>query len=90
MGAFAKSVGIVMLLSMAVLAASVWAQSQTVRSAAAPVDRPKFNVASVKLNRPEGPGPRFTVTQYQPGGRFTATGAQLRTLIASAYQLKPD
>src|SRR4051812_34890068 len=50
---------------------------------------PKFDVASVKRNKPVE-GPQYTLTKIEAGGRLIATGAQLRTLISMAYQLKPD
>jgi len=53
-------------------------------------ERPRFDVASIKQNKPTGSGSQFTVTRMESGGRFLATAAQLRTLIAVAYQLKPD
>jgi uncharacterized protein (TIGR03435 family) len=47
-----------------------------------------FDVASVKRSKP-GEGPQYMLTKTE-AGRLIATGAPLRTLIAMAYQLKPD
>jgi uncharacterized protein (TIGR03435 family) len=89
----AKTLGVMALLAMCALAA--WAQApanqaQSAQPQAANADRPKFEVASIKQNKPTGSGPQYTMTGMERGGRYVATGAQLRTLIASAYQLKPD
>jgi uncharacterized protein (TIGR03435 family) len=53
-------------------------------------DQPRFEVASVKQNKPTGSGPQYSVTATQPGGRLVATAVQLRGLITWAYQLKAD
>lgn len=94
MRVFANTIGVVTLLMMGV-AATAWAQAPATqappaKSQATNAERPKFDVASIKQNKPTGPGPQFTMTGMERGGRYVATGAQLRTLIASAYQLKPD
>ena len=56
------------------------AQPQT-----APPSGPKFEVASVKINKS---GENNVRIGLQPGGRFTATNVPLRALIRFAYQLQ--
>ena len=67
------------------------AQGQTApaQAQAASAERPKFDVASVKPNKPTGSGPQYMMTGMS-GGRMVATGAPLQTLIAMAYDLRPD
>jgi uncharacterized protein (TIGR03435 family) len=52
-------------------------------------DQPKFDVVSIKPNKPSPSGPLFMFTGMEAGGRLIDTGVDLRTLIAQAYQLKP-
>lgn len=44
-----------------------------------------FDAASIK---PSPPGPNNTMTRFDPGGRFTATGAPLKALMQLAYGVK--
>ena len=46
---------------------------------------PTFEVASIK---PSDPGARGVMIRYAPGGRFTAKGTTLRSLIAIAYGVR--
>jgi Protein of unknown function (DUF3738) len=62
---------------MVVLAAPARAQSSGV-----PVDRPKFDAASIKPNKS---GEQGTYLRRQPGGLYKAANVPLRALIASAY-----
>ena len=57
-------------------ATSPWVAAQT------PSAAPRFEVASIKLNK-SGPGPMRI--GLQPGGRFTATNVPVRDLISLAY-----
>jgi hypothetical protein len=50
--------------------------------AAAPERLPSFEVASVKENKTD---PGRTQALVQPGGRFVATNAPLKLLIADAF-----
>jgi len=49
-----------------------------------PADRPKFDAASIKVNKNAGVG-RVNLTQ--PGGHLTASNVSLKFLIIQAYQL---
>jgi len=46
---------------------------------------PEFEAASIK---PSPPGPNNTLTRFDPGGRFTASGAPLKALMQLAYGVK--
>jgi bla regulator protein blaR1 len=46
---------------------------------------PKFEVASIK---PSDPGPNGMMIRFAPGGRFTAKGVTLRSLIGLAYDVR--
>src|SRR5580700_3711898 len=48
---------------------------------------PAFEVASIKPSPPSTDQHPVAISQFQPGGRFTATNVQLRSLIALAYDL---
>ncbi len=48
---------------------------------------PVFEVASIKPSPPSTDQHLVAITQFQPGGGFTATNVQLRSLIALAYDL---
>jgi uncharacterized protein (TIGR03435 family) len=48
---------------------------------------PAFEVASIKPSPPSTDQHLVAISQFQPGGRFTATNVQLRSLIALAYDL---
>jgi uncharacterized protein (TIGR03435 family) len=58
------------------------AQESAIQTPAPSTYRPRFDAASVKLNKSGGPAR----TQFQPGGRFIATNSSLRNLIFIAYQ----
>jgi uncharacterized protein (TIGR03435 family) len=62
------------------------------RAQSSPVspNRPKFEVISIKPYRPDPSGPEYMMTRMEPGGRLVGTDIDLRTLIAWAYQLKPE
>src|SRR5579872_3687466 len=67
------------LVALGVVTVAVPVSSQTPTTA-----KPAFDVASIK---PSAPGTRQAIT-IQPGGRFVASGVQLRLLIAIAYHLQ--
>jgi hypothetical protein len=67
-------------LSIAVIV--VLAAAAQAQSSAVPVDRPKFDVASIKPNKS---GEQGTYLRRQPGGLYKAANVPLRALIASAY-----
>jgi bla regulator protein blaR1 len=46
---------------------------------------PKFEVASIK---PSDPGPNGMMIRFAPGGRFSAKGVTLRSLIGLAYDVR--
>lgn len=54
-----------------------------------PSEHPKFDAASIKLHKPDVSGPQYTLTQLKDN-HLGAVNAQLKGLIAWAYQLKPD
>jgi uncharacterized protein (TIGR03435 family) len=89
----ASTVGI-MALALPVFLGSITpqrsqAQAPTAQSAADD-QRPAFDTASIKPNKSAAHVERATSqVRIQPGGRFTATNANLRALIQHAYQLKP-
>jgi uncharacterized protein (TIGR03435 family) len=80
-GSAALAVLIVLTLTVSRLRAN-----PTTQSLAVSTDRPKFDVASIKQDS----SAQFSMTGIEPGGRLVANSVQLRTLIAWAYQLKPD
>lgn len=63
----------------------VAASAATLRSQSADVDRPRFDVASVKPNRNSEGVIRFAV---QPGGRMVITDIPVKQLIRAAYTLQ--
>jgi uncharacterized protein (TIGR03435 family) len=71
------------LLLGALAAPFVQAQAPAEQTSA---PKPTFEVASIKLNTS---GSNGIMIGNQPGGRFTATNATLRTLLSVAYRLPP-
>src|SRR5262245_56074988 len=63
----------------------IWVAVGTLAGAQVPSGTPRFEVASVRLNRSGDPMYR---QQAQPGGRFTATNMTSRGLIRFAYELQ--
>lgn len=63
--------------------------ARTTPQITSPSNPPTFDVASIKPDNPQGPGPHVSMIRTQPGGRFTAVNASLGFLISNAYQLKP-
>jgi len=76
-------VGVVALLAMGV-AAAAWAQAPAAQPQAANAERPKFDVASIKVNKSGSPA---MMIPQRPGGHVTATNSTLRFLMAKAYDL---
>jgi uncharacterized protein (TIGR03435 family) len=54
---------------------------------ATPTARPQFEVASIRLTRPDDAQPHRLV--WLAGGRFAAVGVTAKTLIGVAYEVKP-
>jgi bla regulator protein BlaR1 len=62
---------------------AAWAQAPTQS-----VDKPKFEVASIKISRgAQRPGPPIEV--FEPGGRYVTGNLRLRDILESAYHLTP-
>jgi len=83
---FLSIVAVIVLAAMLLtFTAPLRVQSQSVN-----VQGQRFDVASIKQNKPTESRTQFSITRMEAGGRFVAIATQLRTLIAAAYQLKPD
>ena len=82
------SIGTKLLLAMALFAGALAAPRLRAQEAAGTVRRPQFDVASVKLE-PNANGPGYSMDMIQQG-RLVYTNVNLKGLISSAYQLKPD
>jgi uncharacterized protein (TIGR03435 family) len=76
-----KAIGIASLVITGMLAAYLHAQSPT------GANRPKFDVASVKLNKSNG-GPINLGNLGAPGGLYRTTNITLQVLISRAYDIK--
>ncbi len=72
----------VLVVASAPTASRLWAQAPAGPS---PAERPTFEVASVKLNKSDGPMGVRKFDLGQPGGYVTMTNCTLRILIANAY-----
>jgi uncharacterized protein (TIGR03435 family) len=81
---FAKTAGAIALLFVAALAAPACAQSPPAASTA-PVARPTFEVASIKVNN-SGSG-RHSLSTDLPGGGMRAINVSLAGLMSAAYQI---
>jgi uncharacterized protein (TIGR03435 family) len=75
---------LILIAAALALGAQVAIGTLTLR-AQTPAAAPKFEVASVKINKSGETSVRIGM---QPGGRFTATNVSLRALIRFAYQLQ--
>jgi bla regulator protein BlaR1 len=72
----------VLVVASGPIASRLWAQAPPGES---PAPRPTFEVASVKLNKSDGPMGVRRFDLGQPGGYVTMTNCTLRILIANAY-----
>lgn len=78
-------------ISFVLCAGLIYAQSQSpaTQARSAATAQPTFEAASIKPAKPEGAYAHVSTVRTQPGGRFTALNATLRSLIGAAYELKP-
>src|ERR1700674_4712671 len=76
------------VVTLAALLAGLQLRAQAPEDHSAPqaVERPSFDVASIKPNKS---GDNRALTRFQPGGLLTETNVALNRLIILAYQLKP-